>query len=66
MSDVVVHVRLLSLSGIATCDVCGQAYSFNRSPEELESIHCPRCGSLSGELHEHLIHPVVEITKGAG
>ncbi len=64
MSDVVVHVRLISLSGLANCGVCGQDYSFDRAPEDLESIRCPCCGSLTGELYENLIHPVVEITKG--
>ncbi len=65
MSDVVLHVRLVSLSGLATCDVCRQDYSFNRAPEALESIRCPCCGSPTGEVHESLIHPVVEIVKGA-
>jgi predicted amidophosphoribosyltransferase len=64
VSEVVLHVRIRSLSGLATCDVCKQDYSFDRAPDALESIRCPRCGSPTGELHQDLIHPVVEITEG--
>jgi len=66
-SEHVVHVRLLALTGLATCDVCSCVVSFRvlaSQLERLEALGCPRCGG-SLDPHENSIHPELEIAGGA-
>ena len=66
-SEIVVHVRLVALTGIATCDVCSCLVSFRvlaTQLERLEALGCPRCGG-SLDPHEASVHPEVEMVSDA-
>jgi len=62
--EVTVHVRVVAVSGLATCDVCSTLLSFEVRREEFDTkdrIACPRCGGTA-HLHEATVVPVIEIT----
>jgi hypothetical protein len=67
-SEVTVHVRVIALSGLATCGVCGTLVSFEVRREEFDTkdrITCPECGGTA-HLHESSVVPVIEVSPPSG
>lgn len=64
MADVTLHVRVRSVSGLASCGRCGVLCSFDRPTDELEKARCPCCGGDRLELHPWTLFYVIEVEPG--
>jgi len=66
MSAHPVHVRVITVSGIAVCEVCGRWSSFERPCEEaeLERIRCAVCGAAGVELWRGTLWAILELKEG--
>lgn len=66
-NPVTVHVRVVAVSGLATCGVCRTLMSFEVRCEEFETkdrIVCPVCRG-SAHVHESTVIPLIEVTPSA-
>lgn len=66
-NEVTVHVRLVAVSGLATCGVCRTLVSFEIRHEEFETkdrIACPLCRGTA-RVHESTVIPLIEVTPSA-
>jgi hypothetical protein len=67
-NDLTVLVRIVALTGLATCGVCSTLVSFEVRREEFDTkdrIACPRCGGTA-HLHESSVVPVIEVSPPSG
>ena len=62
-SNAAAKVRVIAVSGLASCTVCSSLISFRllwNDVDRIEALRCPRCG---GSLEPHLdsLHPEMEL-----